>query len=243
MDLKVRDVAKLLNVSEDTVYRWVQEESLPAQRLGEQLLFNRVALQEWAATHGYRVSPSLFASRGSEVEAPSLLAALERGGIHLDVPGDRRDQVLAAVAQLAGIPAGVDRALLRQLLIGRETLAPTAVGGGIALPHPRNPLVVRVEEPHVLLCFLSQAVDFHALDGQPVRVLFTLLSPSVRTHLQTLAKLAFVLHDPPLRTLLDGRPSPAAVLERIRVLEAGSPARPAVGPEATGDPLPSQTRP
>ena len=223
MELRVRDVAKLLNVSEDVVYRWVEEGSLPASKTGGQFRFNRVELQEWAATHGHRVSPRLFSSRGPAEDLPSLHAALERGGIHFGVPGHRRETVLAAVARLPGIPPGVDRALLQQLLVSREALAPTAIGDGIALPHPRNPLVVRVVEPHVLLCFLAEPVDFQAMDGQPVRVLLTLLSPSVRAHLQMLAKLAFALHDEGLRALLAGTPSPEAVLARIRSLEAVPP--------------------
>jgi PTS system nitrogen regulatory IIA component len=95
------------------------------------------------------------------------------------VPGDRREKVLAAVSELPGIPPKVNRRLLYQLLVAREALASTGVGGGIAIPHPRDPVVVRVDEPLVLLCFLQDAVDFHSMDGQRVRVLFTLLSPSV----------------------------------------------------------------
>ncbi len=239
MELRVRDVAKLLNVSEETVYRWVEAGSLPAHRLGAQFRFNRVELQEWAATHGHCVSPRLFSSRDSLAELPSLHAALERGGIHFNIAGNRREKVLAEVARLPGIPPGVDRTLLQQLLIGRETLAPTAVGGGIALPHPRDPLVVRVEEPHVLLCFLAEPVDFRAMDGRPVKVLLTLLSPSVRAHLQMLAKLAFALHDETLRALLGGTPSREAVLERIRFLEAIPPTAPA----APGDSISSHGRP
>lgn len=239
MELRVRDVAKLLNVSEDVVYRWVEDGSLPARKIGGQFRFNRVELQEWAATHGHRVSPRLFSSRGPEEELPSLSAALERGGVHFGVPGHRRETVLAAVARLPGIPPGVDRALLQQLLVSRETLAPTAIGDGIALPHPRNPLVVRVAEPHVLLCFLAEPVDFHAMDGRPVRVLLTLLSPSVRAHLQMLARLAFALHDEGLRALLAGTPSREAVLERIRHLEAATPAAPA----GHSDPIASPKRP
>ncbi|HEY3215427.1 MAG TPA: PTS sugar transporter subunit IIA [Candidatus Eisenbacteria bacterium] len=220
MELRVRDVARLLNVSEDTVYQWAREGTLPVHRVGEQFRFNRVELQEWAATHGQPVSPRLFASPDPAAALPSLHDALRRGGITFDVEGSRRDQVLAAVARLPGIPPSVDRALLEQLLIGRESLAPTAVGGGIALPHPRDPLVVRVDEPLVLLCFLRHPVDFHAMDRQPVRVLFTLLSPSVRMHLQMLAKLAFVLHDEALVRLLGTRPTPDAVLQRVRELEA-----------------------
>jgi nitrogen PTS system EIIA component len=221
VDLRVRDVARLLNISEQTVYRWARNGSLPAHRVHDQYLFNRVELQEWAAVHEHRVAPELLAPDGSAEELPSLHAAMERGGIYYEVPGERREKVLRAVAQLPGIPAGVNRELLYQLLVAREALASTGVGSGIAIPHPRDPVVVHADEPRVLLCFLKRPVDFHALDGQPVRVLFVLLSPSVRKHLQMFAKLAFALHDENLKKLLYGAAPREAILDRVRVVEKG----------------------
>ena len=227
MELRVRDVARLLSVSEQTVYCWIKGGSLPVHRVGDQYRFNPVELQEWAAAEGHTVSPKLFARVGPAEELPNLHAALVRGGIYHQVPGREREEVLAAVAKLPGIPPAVDRGLLRQLLIRREALASTAIGDGIAIPHPRDPLVVRIDEPSVLLCFLEQPVDFRALDGRPVRVLFLLLSPSVRGHLQILAKLSFALHDPRLRDMLQTQASEDAILERIHGLEAQAAAAPA----------------
>ncbi len=220
MDLSVRDVAKLLNVSEETVYRWVRRGSLPSHRVHDQYRFNRVELQEWAALHNHRVSPDLFRANGSVQEGPSLRAAIEQGGIFYGVPGDRREKVLEAVCELPGIPSKVNRRLLYQLLVAREALASTAVGHGIAIPHPRDPVVVRVDKPAVLVCFLSEPVDFQAMDGEAVRVLFTLLSPSVRIHLQLLAKLAFALHDESLMELLRTAAPKQSILQRIGALEA-----------------------
>lgn len=219
MDLSVREAARLLAVSEDTLYRWVRNGSLPAHRVRHQYRLNRVEIQEWAATHGHRVSPELFGSNDSEV-APSLAAALERGGIHRDVAGTRREEVLEAVTRLPGVPDSIDRKLLYQLLLARETLASTCIGGGIALPHPRDPVVLRLREPRVLLCLPKERVDFGAPDKEPVRALFLLLSPSVHAHLQMLAKLAYALHDDVLQQLLKARAEPScAFIERIRVLE------------------------
>jgi len=48
MQLTVRDVAKLLAVNEKTVYRWVQQSSLPGYRVNNQYRFNRAELLEWA---------------------------------------------------------------------------------------------------------------------------------------------------------------------------------------------------
>lgn len=223
MDLSVRDVARLLNVSEETVYRWVRKGSLPSHRIHDQYRFNRVELQEWAALHEHRVSPDLFRFNEAHEECPSLCAAIEHGGIFYEILGNRREKVLEAVCGLSGIPSKVNRQLLYQLLVAREALASTAVGHGIAIPHPRDPVVVRVEKPAVLLCFLSAPIDFQAMDGQPVRVLFTLLCPSVRIHLQLLAKLAFVLHDETLKELLHTAAPKEAILKRIATLEEAEP--------------------
>jgi PTS system nitrogen regulatory IIA component len=219
LDLSIRQVAKLLKVSEDTVYRWARQGLLPAHRVDEQFRFNRVELQEWATSHKQKVSPDLFAAEGETRKPPSLLEAIERGGIFTQVPGEEREQVLEAITLLPAIPAGVNRPMLLALLIAREAMASTGLGEGIAIPHPRDPLVVAVDEPRVLLCFLERSVDFHALDGQPVRVLFLLLSPSVRQHLQMLAQLAYALHDAPLKELLRTAAPPAEILSRLRALE------------------------
>lgn len=219
MELRVRDVARLLNVSEQTVYRWVRGRSLPAHRVHDQYHFNRVELQEWAALHKHRVSPELFTPDGSSKELPSLRAAIERGGIFYRVPGESRDEVLAAVTRLPGIPPGVDRQLLHQLLVAREAMASTSVGDGIAVPHPRDPVVVHVDQPAVFFCFLEEPVDFGALDGRPVRVLCMLLSPSVRDHLQMLARLAAALHDDRFKDLLHAGAPREEILNHLRAAE------------------------
>ena len=220
MDLSVREVARLLGVTEKTVHRWLREKAIPAHRLHDQSRFNRVEIQEWAAARGLRMTPDLPGVGGASSAPLSLREAIERGGIHLRVPGATADEVLEAVAKLPGIPDGVDRSLLRELLVGREALTSTGIGGGIAFPHPRDPLVMQVREPIVLACFLERPVDFHAVDDVPVRVLFTLLSPSIRAHLQILARLTYALHDAALLKLLEKPAAPEAILAQLGAIES-----------------------
>lgn len=203
MELSVRDVARLLRVSEDTVFRWARDHELPAHRASGEYRFNRVELQEWATREGHPVSPELFAPRGLVRLLPSLRGAIEHGGVYHDIPGQDRESVLDAVTRVAGVPSTIAREHLYELLMGREALASTGVGNGIAIPHPRDPLVVRVDEPVILLCFLEHAVDFSAIDGAPIRVLFVALAPSIHAHLQMLSRIAHALHDPPFRALLN----------------------------------------
>jgi PTS system nitrogen regulatory IIA component len=220
MDLSVREVARLLGVTEKTVEGWLREKSIPAHRLHDQFRFNRVEIQEWAAARGLKLSPDLLGTGKSPDVSLSLRGAIERGGIHFGVSGGTPGEVLEAVTHLPGIPDGVDRLLLRELLVGREALTSTGIGGGIAIPHPRDPLVVRVQEPIVLACFLEHPVDFRAVDGAPVRVLFTLLSPSIRSHLQILAQLTYALHDAALLKLLEQPAAADAILDRLATIES-----------------------
>ena len=56
MQLTVRDATRLLTVSEKTIYRWINQGSLPAYRVNEQYRFNRAELLEWATAHKINVS-------------------------------------------------------------------------------------------------------------------------------------------------------------------------------------------
>ena len=221
MDLRVRDVARILDVPESTVFRWAREGTVPCHRVNDEYRFNRVELQEWAAATNRRVSPELFADEGAKSDALLLASAVERGGVHYDVVGDDRDAALASVAALPTIPAGVDRRLLAKLLIAREAQVSTGIGEGIAIPHPRDPVVIPADEPFVLIVFLQRALDFGAIDGRPVRTLFVVLSPSVKMHLQVLARIALALRDDGFRALLAERASKIAILDRLRTQTNG----------------------
>lgn len=231
-ELSVREVARLLGVAEKSVWRWVRAGEIPHTRLREDVRFNRVELQEWALANRLALPPE--AAGGGPAE--SLAEALARGGVARDVPGATREEVLAAVAELPGVPPGVDRGLLRALLLSRERLGSTGLGEGVAFPHPRDPLVLGVSAPTVLLAFPARPVDFGALDGKPVTAVFTLLTPTVQAHLATLSRLAYVLHDAELRRLLAARAPDADLLARVRAAEAALAAERAARPDPEEDP-------
>lgn len=194
MTLTVRDAAKLLNVSEKTIYRWIAERRLPARRVGDQYRLGRAELLDWVAANRAEASIELFTEPDEEAgPPPTLEAALTTGGIVYRVEGRTRDEVLRAAVEATRLPEGVSADFVFAVVQAREQLGSTAVGEGIAMPHPRHPLVLHVPEPSVTLCFLELPVDFGALDGQPVQALFLILSPSVRAHLHLLGRLSFGL--------------------------------------------------
>jgi PTS system nitrogen regulatory IIA component len=200
MQLTVRDAAQLLRVSEKTVYRWVADRGLPAHRVGEQYRFNRAELLEWVIANRVNAPPQLFKEpEDASPTLPRLADSLEAGGVHFRVEGHDRDSVLRAVARTVRLPEGSDPDFLFDVLQARELLGSTAVGDGIAIPHPRHPLVLHVTRPSIALCFLETPIEYGALDGKPVSALFLILSPTVRAHLHLLSRLAFALQQPGFR--------------------------------------------
>ena len=193
MQLTIKEVSRLLNVSERTIYRWINSKTIPAYRILDQYRFDRAELLEWINNRRINVSPEIFSASGNEEEMPSLQEALKRGGIFYRVSGSDKQAVLREVVDLLRLPEKTDRDFLFKVLLAREELASTAVGDGIAIPHVRNPIVLNITGSLIALCFPEKPVDFGAVDGKPVHALFTLVSPTARVHLQLLSRLAFVL--------------------------------------------------
>lgn len=220
MQLTVRDVSEILNISEKTVYQWIKQRSLPCHQVNEHYRFNRAELLEWATAARIKVSPDLICEpETAGLPLPLLDEALEAGGIHYQVGGSDKASVLEAVVSLLPFPAEVNRPFLYQVLLAREALGSTGIGDGIAIPHVRNPIVLHIPRPMIALCFLDYPVDFGALDGQKVGVLFTLISPTVRAHLHLLSKLSLALRDPMFKEAITRNSSRELILASAKQVE------------------------
>jgi PTS system nitrogen regulatory IIA component len=226
MQLVLRDVSRILDVSEATVLRWIKQRALPARHVAGQYRFNRAELLEWATAHKIKVSLELFNHLDADSDpVPTLAEAVEAGGIFYNLPDSTKERALRGLVQVLPLPEAIDRELLLHLFLAREASASTAIGGGIALPHVRNPIVLHVPRPLITLAFLEKPVDFGALDGQPVQVLSSLISPTTRSHLQLLSRLSFALHDARFRErVLRQAPREEILAELRRVEPASAPA-------------------
>ena len=221
MQLTLREASSYLGVPESTIRRWIDQRDLPIHRADERVYLNAIELWEWAVEHQVPVSRSLLnRARQTPDDFPPLSALLRAGGIHAHVPGDDKPTVLNAIVSRLPLPSDVDRGYLVSVLEAREAMGSTGIGEGIAIPHVRNPIVLRVDSPFVTLCLLEHAVEFGAVDGQPVHALFMVVSPTVPGHLRALAQLGFVLRDAVLRRMLRERDAPDEIFGRVELLEA-----------------------
>ena len=199
MQLVVKDVCRLFDVPEKTVYRWISRREIPAWRVNGEYRFSRDELIEWATERKLDVSKLLAARPGGDEALPSIADALRRGGVHHGVSGTHPRAVLEALVQRLKLPEGTDRAHLLELLLAREAVGTTGVGEGIAVPHVRSPVVLDVDGPSIALGLLETPVEFGAVDGRPVEAVFLLVTPSARVHLHVLSRLARLLKDSTFR--------------------------------------------
>jgi PTS system nitrogen regulatory IIA component len=150
---------------------------------------------------------------------PSLIELIRRGGEFRIIPGATPRELLANLIGTMAIPPSVDRAALLAAALEREALTPTAMGNGIALPHPRNPLIATSAEQLVSIAFAERGLDWEALDGKPVHTVMLILSASSRTHLHTLSRINYFCQQRPFVELLERRASPEAILRFIAETE------------------------
>lgn len=216
-DIQVRDAAELLNVSEKTIYRWIRQGVIPAIKLQGQYRFDRRELEGWARHK--RIGSPTGAGGGEREEPVSLYQAVQLGGIHYKIEGDSPEEIYAHAVDLFPFSPRLSptfRESLHTTLLERESLASTGIGHGIALPHPRHPADWGLGEPAVGIFFLDRPVDFKAIDGKPVYLLFVILCATVKGHLKMLSLVSHLVNDPALRDFLNGQPTRTELLEKIR---------------------------
>lgn len=235
MDLKIKDVADLLNVSETTIRRWLVDGKIPAYRINHQYRFNRLEIEDWVMgqkldkgnhntanlnNHTAAHTPEENTSqttRGSKQF--SLYRALHKGGIFYDIPGTTKEEIIRATMKRLAGELNLDAEVISELLLDREKLQSTALNNGIAIPHTRD-FLLNAHHDMVAVVFLKHPIEYGALDNKPVHTLFFLFASDDRRHLHLLAKIAHLSSQPETLHLLQSQPSKDKFLEYIKDWES-----------------------
>jgi len=120
-----------------------------------------------------------------------------------------KKQALQEISAKAAELTGHNERAILEILLQREKLGSTGVGSGVAIPHGK---LGKLNKVFGLFARLDRPVDFDALDGQPVDLVFLLLAPegAGADHLKALARVARLLRDPEVaRKLRDSRDAEA----------------------------------
>ena len=126
---------------------------------------------------------------------------LEKVAILADLKAQNKKGILEELVAPVAEIAGVQQEDLVKVLLERERLGSTGIGGGIGIPHGK----MKDLDSLVLGFGLSRkGVDFESLDGEPAHIFFLLLTPENSTclHLKLLARISRILKNEPFKDRL-----------------------------------------
>ncbi len=143
-----------------------------------------------------------------------ILDVLEKEAILVDLQAKDKIGILNELVSPAARITGIDHNDMVRVLMERERLGSTGIGGGIGIPHGK----LKQLDKLVLGFGLSrQGVDFESMDGRPTHLFFLLITPENATdlHLKLLARVSRLLKKESIREKLMNAKSAEEVIATI----------------------------
>lgn len=130
-----------------------------------------------------------------------LLEVLDAEAILPDLKAGTKTEVIEELATPIARQSGVAAEDLVGVLLERERLGSTGIGGGIGVPHGKIP---RIDRLFLGFGLSRRGVDFESLDGRPAHIFFLLVTPENSTglHLKVLARISRILKNEPFKERL-----------------------------------------
>ena len=240
MDLKIKDVAELLNVSETTIRRWLTEGKIPAYRLHHQYRFSRIEIENWMLScrlqkgtgnflppDEHQIYPPIDEKDQKEdaqskkgMQQFSLYRAVHKGGILFDSQSKTKEEIISKTMETVASNLSIDPHVMTELLLDREKLMPTALNNGIAVPHTRD-FLLKGPTDVIVIVFPEKPIEWGALDENPVHTIFFLFACDDKRHLHLLAKLAHLSSNEEALELMRSKPSNKELFDYIKHWESG----------------------
>ena len=220
MDLEIKEVAELLRVAEDTLIEWVKEGKIPAYTISDRYRFNRSEIEDWVMQQKRQHTEKPTRANHTQGQLTfNLFRALNKGDVFTDIEGESKLAVIKETVRRLSPRLKLDPEVLTDIIMQREELMPTAIGGGFAIPHARD-FLLQGQNDIVACVFLKNPIDYGALDGQPVHTLFFLLASDDKRHLSLLAKIAHLVSSKDMQPVLQSAPEKEKLLQAIQQWEA-----------------------
>lgn len=219
MDLTIKDLAELLNVSIPMIEHWIDTSMVPYYKMQDRYLFNRIEIEDWVM-HCKNVNvESDFSKPALDLATKfSLYRSIFHGGVYVDITGNKSEIISKTVAKIAN-KLGFDKNVLEDLLFDREKLMPTSLNNGIAVPHAREFLMPGTTDV-ITIVFPKTPVEYGALDGKAVHTLFFLFACEDKRHLHLLAKIAHFCQNSANIEFLKIKPNQSELLSYIKTWES-----------------------
>jgi PTS system nitrogen regulatory IIA component len=230
-DFDIESLAVYLHVGAAQVLKLAERGKLPGRRVGGTWRFSRAEIHHWFErtlgvsdehdlVHYEGVLESSERSRGVEPESVLLTRFLPMEAIAVPLLAKTRASVIRSMVELAGASGRLwDVPRMVEAVSAREEMHSTALEIGVALLHPRRPMVSILSEPTVALGITATPVVFAASGGFVTDVFFLICSTDDQGHLRTLARISRLIGQEGFLAELRGAASPAEAREVIEKRE------------------------
>jgi nitrogen PTS system EIIA component len=227
MDLKIADVADMLNVPISTVEKWLKEGIIPAYKMNSEYRFSRIEIEDWLLQnrkplHESKSVKDRVALDNKRPEGGrkmfSLYRALHKGQFLDNVECHSKADIIELTINTLAQSMQFDADIVSELFIEREKLHPTALNNGIAVPHTRE--LLGKHQDSITVVFPQKPLPYGAMDGKPAHTLFFLFAQSDRSHLNLLAKIAHLSSDKEALNFLQSHPSKQEMLSYVKEWES-----------------------
>jgi mannitol/fructose-specific phosphotransferase system IIA component (Ntr-type) len=226
--LHMLGLAEYLQLSPPLVERLLHRSLLPGQEAAGLWNFDRVEVDRWLdlGMPGWHHDELHAVATTQRKTMPSLIAALQRGNVLLDLPVSDARQCLERVVTTLDLPPSVDRPNLLQRLVAREQLSSTAMDGGFAIPHTSRTGPRLVPRNVVAFVRTARPIAFGSPDGGLSDILFLVLASDQAAHLVLLARVANLCKFPLMGRALRVAATPGEVVDVLERAEQWLFARP-----------------
>ncbi|MFQ6104766.1 MAG: PTS sugar transporter subunit IIA [Candidatus Glassbacteria bacterium] len=136
--------------------------------------------------------------------------------IRLDVEAREKFSLLEELSRILGTDERViDSKQLAEDIVERERIEPTGIGEGVAIPHARTD---SVSDIIIFIARLKKPIDYSAIDGKPVNLLFLIGTPkdAVQVYLKLLASLTKLVKNDSVRERFTAAGTPSEILEIVK---------------------------
>jgi len=216
--MSLEDFAKYTGMDAREVRRLADRGKLPGQKVGGQWRFNRARVTEWLQQEMHTLDEGKLSALERAMGAATEAGTAEGGmtvtsliglvGINVSLPAKTTASVLRELVKLAeGTGLLYDPAGLLVALEERESMCPTALPNGVAIPHPRQPMPYVSAEPMVCVGRVPRGIGFGSRSRELTRLFFLVCCHEDRHHLQVLARLVRVLHADTVESLMEAATS------------------------------------
>ena len=223
--LNLEEVARYLNLTSADVERRVKDREIPFEKRGDRVVFRKRDIDAWASQRILGLPEKRLVeyhrktTRGTREFLPQeaiLSEMLGRGAINSAMTSKTKASALRDLVVLAEKTGQLtDPKELLESLETREELCPTALPGGLAIPHPRFHQPYLFESSFVVVGRPIQEIHFGSPDGQPTDLIFLLCCQDDRIHLHTLSRICLMALKTEMLSRLRSAPDATAMRDCI----------------------------